>query len=131
MTAKPNKGAAEGCGTLIGIALAAVTFAWPLFALHRHWTTYRLVNCATYPEPFLLDGCVYDSRTGQYTGTATASTHHSAISATGWIVEAAWLTLVVSLILLALASDKRKRRGKAAKTLTVPFRKARRRTGCS
>src|ERR1017187_9638023 len=79
LAAKRTSSDSGGCAALVGIALLVLTFAWPLFVFHRHWTTYSLVNCSTYGSPELLNGCVFNSQTGGWTGTATASTSHSAI----------------------------------------------------
>lgn len=69
-----------------------LTLAWPLFAFHRHWTTTRLINCATdYSDAGTANGCTYDYTTGNYTGTGVVTTAHSAISATGWITEVVWI----------------------------------------
>lgn len=76
----------NGCGVIIGLILLVLTLGWPLFAFHRHWNTYQTVSCSADPDP-IGDGCTYDWSTGDYTGTATETTAHTAISATGWIVE--------------------------------------------
>lgn len=96
-----------GCAVIFGLVLLVLTFACPLFVFHRHWTTNDTVSCSTDPA---ASGCTYDWNTGDFTGTGTEGTTHTAISATGWIVEAVWLGLVAgSVVLLGTVSAKKKR----------------------
>lgn len=87
-----NAGNGGGCAAIVGLMVLVLTLAWPLFAFHRHWTTTRLINCATdYSDAGTANGCTYDYTTGNYTGTGVVTTAHSAISATGWITEVVWI----------------------------------------
>ncbi len=109
MAAKKSSDDGRGCLIVVGLALLVLTLGWPLFAFHRHWTTYRTVNCATYSDAGFLSGCTYDSNNGQWKGTATVGTPHTAISATGWVVEAAWLAMLATPVLLAVGLDKKRK----------------------
>lgn len=105
MPAKRSSDVSPGC-LIIGIALLVLTLGWPLLAFHRHWTTSYTVSCANDNWTY---GCTYDPNTGNYVGTGTEVAGHTAISATGWIVEAIWLALTVgSVFLLGAISSRRK-----------------------
>ena len=100
----------NGCGVIIGLILLVLTLGWPLFAFHRRWNTYQTVSCSADPDP-IGDGCTYDWSTGDYTGTATETTAHTAISATGWIVEAVWLGLIAGgVVFVDVASSVQKKK---------------------
>ncbi len=110
MPPKAKAGNGGGCAAIIGIVLLVLTLAWPLFAFHKHWTTTRLINCASdYADAVTANGCTFDYNTGDYTGTGIMTTSHSEISATGWIVEGIWLGVIVGGAVLLVRSSERKR----------------------
>jgi hypothetical protein len=114
MATKGKAGNGAGCAAIVGIALLVLTLAWPLFAFHRHWTTSRVINCATdYTDAITANGCVFDYNTGGYSGTAVVTTEHTAISATGWITEAVWLAVIIGSVALLTPVSARKDSEKA------------------
>jgi hypothetical protein len=114
---RASVGASEGkgCAVIVALALLVLTLAWPLFVFHRHWTTTSLVNCANGDNGVLAsNGCTYDWQTGNFTGTGTLTTTHTAISAAGWIVEAVWVGLIVGSVTLAGVTSSKKKSVKSS-----------------
>jgi hypothetical protein len=109
MAQKGNAGNGGGCAAILGLVLLVLTLGWPLFAFHRHWNTVSVINCATNPNADSANGCTWDWSTGNSTGTGTLATPHSAISATGWIVEVVWIGVLASGVALLAGSAARKR----------------------
>lgn len=109
-----------GCAAILGLTLLVLTLGWPLFVFHRHWTTTRLINCATDPiDAITANGCTFDVNTGNYSGTGIVTTTHSGISATGWIMEVVWLGVLVGGVVLLARSSARKHREEAVTKGTV------------
>jgi hypothetical protein len=120
MATKGKAGSGGGCAAIVGIVILVLTLGWPLFAFHRHWTTSRVINCATdYTDAITANGCVFDYNTGNYSGTAVVTTEHSSISATGWITEAVWLAVIVGGVVLLVRVSARKHSEKAVTQGTV------------
>jgi hypothetical protein len=117
MAAKGKAGTGGGCTTILGLTLLVFTLGWPLFAFHRHWTTTRVINCATdYGAAITANGCTYDYNSGNYSGTGIVTTTHSAISAAGWIAQVVWIgVLVGGLALLARSSSRKQKVAAVAK----------------
>jgi hypothetical protein len=111
-TKRTNGGASAGTGwaIIIGLALLVGILAWPLFVFHRHWDTTEAVSCSTDSSG---DSCTFDYNTGDFSGTWTKTTTHTAISATGWIVEAVWVGVLAGGVLLlgAVGSAEKKKKG--------------------
>jgi hypothetical protein len=92
----------SGFGGLVALILLILALAWPLLVFHRHWSTSSVVNCSDDPSGV---SCTYDSNTMSYTGTWVDTTSHTGISATGWIVEAAWVGLIGTVALAVITSS--------------------------
>jgi hypothetical protein len=110
-----------GCAAILGLAVLVLTLAWPLFAFHKHWTTTRVINCATdYNDADTANGCVFDVTTATgYSGTGVVTTTHSAISATGWITEVGWVCVLFGGLMLLGQSSARKHRQEAVTKGTI------------
>lgn len=103
----------NGCTGIVALVILVLTLAWPLLVFHRHWNTTETVGCTTDPA---ASGCTYNWNTGESTGTGTETTAHSAISSTGWIVEAVWVGALGGLLVLGVAGSvsSARKKGKGA-----------------
>jgi hypothetical protein len=120
MAPKARASNGGGCAAILGLTLLVLTLGWPLFVFHRHWTATRLINCAADPiDAIIANGCTFDYTTGNYSGTGIVTTTHSAISATGWIMEVVWLGVLVGGVVLMARSSARKRAEEAVTKGTV------------
>lgn len=121
-TANNIAGKNSGSGCVVGMVIALVlTAVWPLLVFHRHWTTTRLINCATdHADQGTARGCVY-SGSGHYSGTGIATVTHSSISATGWLAEVIWLAFLVTVIVGFFLLQWKEVRQHAVKQGSVPM----------
>lgn len=110
---------ASGLLAIAGIIAAWFGLGWPVWVFRRHWTTTQLVNCATYSEPWNVNGCSTTLNAGSgWTGQGIVSTPHSAISNVGWCVE---IALIIAVLAAVLLIGKAYRRNKVRRPASVAF----------